>query len=42
MLLEGLIDEGESPEQAAIRELQEETGTYLSKLYSTFPILSLS
>lgn len=36
MLFEGLIDEGESPEQAAIRELEEETGTHLPKLYSFF------
>lgn len=35
----GLIDEGESPEEAAVRELKEETG-YEGKVCETTPVLS--
>ena len=35
----GLIDEGETPEQAAVRELKEETG-YEGKVCGISPILS--
>ena len=41
MLLElpaGLIDEGETPEQAAIRELQEETGFKAAKVLESSPL----
>ena len=31
----GLIDEGETPEEAAIRELEEETGFKASKVIQT-------
>jgi ADP-ribose pyrophosphatase len=35
----GLIDEGETPEQAAVRELKEETG-YEGKVCQSSPMLS--
>nr|GAT58025.1 predicted protein [Mycena chlorophos] len=35
----GLIDEGETPDQAAIRELEEETGYKASKVVETTPVL---
>ena len=35
----GLIDEGETPEQAAVRELKEETG-YEGKVCAVSPTLS--
>lgn len=34
----GLIDEGETPEQAAIRELQEETGFKAAKVLEVSPL----
>jgi ADP-ribose pyrophosphatase len=34
----GLVDEGETAEQAAIRELKEETG-YLGKILETSPVM---
>ena len=34
----GLVDEGESAEQAAVRELKEETG-YVGKVLETSPIM---
>lgn len=34
----GLIDEGETPEQAAIRELQEETGFKAAKVLESSPL----
>lgn len=34
----GLIDEGETPEQAAIRELEEETGFKAAKVLESSPL----
>lgn len=33
----GLIEEGETPEQTAVRELKEETGLTLTEIYEVFP-----
>lgn len=35
----GLSDEGESPEQTAIRELREETGYHVSQVLETSPVM---
>jgi ADP-ribose pyrophosphatase len=35
----GLMDDGETPEQTAIRELEEETGYVADKVIETSPIL---
>jgi 8-oxo-dGTP pyrophosphatase MutT (NUDIX family) len=35
----GLIDEGETPEQAAIRELEEETGFKASSVIESTPVI---
>jgi 8-oxo-dGTP pyrophosphatase MutT (NUDIX family) len=35
----GLIDEGETPEQAAIRELEEETGYKVDEVVESTPII---
>lgn len=39
ILFPGLIDEGETPEQAAIRELEEETGYKADKVLESSPII---
>jgi 8-oxo-dGTP pyrophosphatase MutT (NUDIX family) len=35
----GLVDEGETPEQAAMRELEEETGVVLVNLFFHLEVL---
>ena len=35
----GLVDEGETPEQAAFRELEEETGYKAQKVLETSPLM---
>lgn len=37
--IKGLIDEGETPEQAAVRELEEETGYKAQKVIESSPVL---
>jgi 8-oxo-dGTP pyrophosphatase MutT (NUDIX family) len=39
LFLLGLIDEGETPEQAAIRELEEETGYKAGRVIESTPII---
>lgn len=36
---EGLVDEGETPEQAAIRELEEETGYKANSVIESSPLI---
>lgn len=38
-LLEGLVDNGETPEEAAIRELEEETGYKADHVVDVSPVI---
>ena len=38
-LLEGLVDDGETPEEAAIRELEEETGYRADHVVDVSPVI---
>lgn len=38
-LLEGLVDDGETPEEAAIRELKEETGYKADRVLEASPVI---
>ena len=38
-LLQGLVDDGETPEEAAIRELEEETGYKADQVVEASPVM---
>jgi ADP-ribose pyrophosphatase len=38
-ILKGLVDDGETPEDAAIRELEEETGFKANQVVETSPLI---